>query len=199
MRRVCLLLLVAGTASARVIMIPVIARECSDEKTWGDVMKCVEPHGHAKLEKSLPHARLVRLTRERDENSGLYLFVENKGWQLGGMSEYAGELLGFDNPTFGGHAVYRYDMGITEHIGNSGEQTVIRHEQVYCTGTGYRCTTVMVACDVLAAGKAIETFRGTVSWHQRHLRIAGDRTHAGGECAQAEEVDLMFPETELDQ
>jgi len=48
MRRVCLLLLVAGTASARVIMIPVIARECSDEKTWGDVMKCVEPHGHAK-------------------------------------------------------------------------------------------------------------------------------------------------------
>ena len=196
MRRLVLVVALCGVASAKVVMIPVIARECSDEKTWGDVMKCVEPHGHVKLEKSLPHARLVRVTRDHDDGSGLYLFVQAGSWQLGGMTEYAGELLGFDNPTVGGHGVYRYDIGTTEHT--TSEQTLIRHVQVYCTGTGYRCTTVMVACDVLAAGKAIETFRGTVSWHQHHLRIAGDRTHAGAECEQAEEVDLWFPETELD-
>jgi hypothetical protein len=195
MRWVCVLLLVTATASAKVIMIPAIARECSEQKTWGEVMKCAGEHGHAKLEKSLPHARLIRITHDHDEQSGLYLFVEAKGWRLGGMTEYAGELLGFDNPTLGTHGAYRYELGITER---NGDNTVIRREQVYCGGVGYRCTTVVTACDVLVAGKAIETFRGTVSWHHDHLRIAGDRTHAGGECAQAEEVNVWFPETEID-
>jgi hypothetical protein len=195
MRWALLVMLVAGTATAKVVMIPVIARECSEAKTWDDVMKCVEAHGHAKVEKSLPHARLIRLTHEHEPQGGVYLFVETKGWQLGGMSEYAGELLGFDHPTLGRHSVYRYELGVSERV---GDEVVIRREQVYCTGVGYRCTTVVTACDVLVGGKAIETFRGTVSFHQQHLRITGDRTHAGGECMQAEDVDVRFPDTEID-
>src|SRR4051812_36021230 len=111
-----LVLVVAGVASAKVVMIPVIARECREAKTWGDVMECVGPHGEAKVEKALPHARLVRVTRktEPDEepaSGGVYLYVEQSGWQLGGMVEYAGELLGFDNPTIGGHGGERVGRG----------------------------------------------------------------------------------------
>ena len=169
-------------------MIPVIARECSEAATWADARACLEKHGIVKVEKTLPHARLVRLTHKDDPGpGGLYLFVETKGWQLGGMVEYAGELLGFDHPRFGTHRVYHFELGSVEH---SGASLVQQRQQVFCTGTGYRCTIVLSACDVLVAGKAVASFRGTVTWQKDHLHVAGDRAHAGDACEQAADVAL---------
>jgi len=196
MRSLVVLLLLTGVASAKVVMIPVIARECSVEKTWDDVVTCVGRYGAVKIEKTLPHAKLVRVARKSDagdepEQGGVYLFVEQNGWQLGGMMDYAGEVLSLDNPTLGTHGVYRFELGSAE---DEADWIIRQRQQVYCTGTGYRCTTVDVACDKLVGGKAIETFRGTVSWQKDHLHIAGDRSHAGDTCRERDDVELFFPQ-----
>src|SRR6185312_6688778 len=103
--------------------------------------------------------------------------------------------LDFSRITLGKHDVVRIDLGSTAR---DEDRIVQRHEQLYCTGTGYRCSGVVIACDVLVAGKALETFRGTVSWKNNALHVAGDRSRAHNECEQAEDVPVYFPDTEIE-
>jgi len=196
-------LVVAATASARVVRIPAIARECRGDLAWSDVMKCTGTYGDAKLAKTLPHARVVHLAgHEGDKPSapGVYLFVEAKGtWQLGGMYEGEVSVLGLERVTLGSHTAYRIDIAASDHTQVSLDDVTttpalyVRREQLYCAGVGYHCTTVMTSCDVLVGGKAVATFRGTVTSKDTTLHIAGDRTHAGSECDQAEDVPVYFP------
>ena len=44
----------------------------------------------------------------------------------------------------------------------------------------------------LVAGKAQLTFRGTVSWKDGELHVAGDRSHAGAFCDEREVAPLSF-------
>lgn len=189
----------AGVASARVITIPAVARECSEEPTWEDVATCAAKFGAVTIERTLPHARLVRITGANDGMRGIYLFVERgTAWRLGGMYEAPALVLGLDTVSIGTRSVYRVELGITEHEDVGLDETTtahavtVRHEQMYCGGVGWRCSTVMTSCDVLVAGKARWTFRGRVSWKNGSLLVKGDRSHAGAECEQAEVVPLLF-------
>ena len=195
-------LVVAATASARVVRIPQVASECHENATWGDVMTCVGRFGDARLARSLPHAKLVRVTRRSGDHPdapGMYLFVEEHGrWGLGGMYEGEAELLGFDRTTLGTHGIYRFEIGLSEHTDvalddvATAPAVIVLHDQVYCGGTGYHCSTIVAACDVLVAGKAVATFRGTVTWKNDALHVAGDRTHVGNNCQQREDVPVYF-------
>jgi hypothetical protein len=196
MRWALALLLVGGAARARVIRVPEIVSACPSAATWDDIRACVDKHGHSTLAQSLPHARLIRVAHKGEKRTDLVLFLEDKGWRLGGLSEDAGELLGFEHVTLGKHDAYRIDLGRTDR---GDEATIVqRHEQLYCTGSGYRCWAVTIACDVLVGGKATETFRGTVTWKNNQLHVTGDRSRARGECEQAEDVQLYFPDSEID-
>jgi hypothetical protein len=189
-----------GVASARVIMIPPMARECSEEQTWDDVAACAAKLGTVKIERTLPHARLVRITSANAGDRGIYLFVErHKTWRLGGMYEDDVSVLGLDALTFGGHTVYRVSFGISEHSDVSLDDATmtpvvfVQRDEMYCTGAGYRCTTVRTSCDALVAGKTQLTFRGTVSWKDGALHVAGDHSRAGKFCDEREVAPLSFP------
>jgi hypothetical protein len=188
-----------GVASARVIRIPPVAAACSEEQTWDDVATCAAKLGTMKIERTLPHARLVRITNDRSGIHGIYLFVErNKTWRLGGMYEDEVAVLGLDALTFGGHSVYRVSFGVSEHSDVSLDDSTmtpvvfVQRDEMYCTGAGYRCTTVRTSCDALVAGKTQLTFRGTVSWKDGALHVAGDRSHAGTFCDEREVAPLSF-------
>jgi hypothetical protein len=199
------MLVVTATASARVIRVPAIARACDGNRSWSDVLKCTGTYGDAKLAKALPHARVVHIPGRRDDKPsapGVYLFVEEHGaWHLGGLYEGEAEVLGLARVTLGSHAAYRVDLGDSLHMQMSVDDVTstpavyVRREQLYCSGLGYSCSTVMTACDVLVGGKAIATFRGTVTSKDTTLHIAGDRTRAGRDCDQPEEVPVYFPST----
>jgi hypothetical protein len=191
----------AGVASARVISIPAVARECGEEPTWEDVATCAAKLGTVKIERTLPHARLVRITNENAGARGIYLFVErNKTWRLGGMYEDGVSVLGLDTVTFAGHAVYRVTFGLSEHSDVSLDDMTmtpvvfVQREEMYCTGAGYRCTTVRTSCDALVAGRARLSFRGTVHWKNGALHVAGDRSRAGTFCDEREVAPLSFPD-----
>lgn len=194
-------LLVAATASARVIRLPRVVEECGSDLTSEQVLTCTQKFGDAKVERTLPHAQLVRIPK-RDTSPtapGYYLFIEDHGkWQIAGMREGSGELFGFDSVKLGTHTAYHFELGISDRTEISLDDittspaVLVRREQVYCGDTGYRCSIVMTACDVLVGGKAIATFRGTVTWKNDMLHIAGDRAQARGECAQEEDVPVYF-------
>jgi len=196
---VCLLV-GAATASARVVRLPAIVEYCGSEMTSDEVLACTRKLGDAKIERTLPHARLVRIPkRDRSPNApGFYVFVEAHGrWHLAGIREGDGELFGFDAPKLGTHTAYHFELGMSDHIDisldgiTSSPAVYVRREQVYC-GEGWRCSVVMTSCDVLVAGKAVSTFRGTIEWKDNQLHVAGDRSHAGSECGQSEDVPVSF-------
>jgi hypothetical protein len=188
-----------GVASARVIRIPPVASACSEERTWDDVAACAATFGTVKIQRTLPHARLIRITNANAGDRGIYRFVEShKAWRLGGMYEAPALVLGLDTVSIGTRRVYRIEIGATDHADVALDDTTtahavtVRHEQMYCGGVGYRSSTVMTSCDVLIAGKTRWTFRGKVRWKDGSLRIAGDRSRAGEECEQAEVVPLLL-------
>lgn len=191
----------AGVASAHVVRVPTVARECGEEPAWKDVAACAAKFGAVKIERTLPHARLVRITNPTDGIRGIYLFVEaGTKWRLGGLYEDDVAVLGLDTVTFDGHPVYRIEIGMSNQFavsldGRTTTRTMfVEHEQVYCTGTSYRCTSVRTSCDALVAGKAQLTFRGTVTWKDGALLVAGDRSHAGKFCDEREVAPLLFPD-----
>jgi hypothetical protein len=184
-----------------VIRIPPVASECGEEPTWEQVATCASKFGTVKVERTLPHARLIAIQDENAAARGFYLFVEVHGaWRLGGMYEMPGEALALESVRLGTHDVYRFEVGVTEREelsldGRTPERAVIlHHDQIYCTGIGYRCSSLTSACDVLIAGKSLLTFRGKVSWKAGALHVAGDRSHAGDMCEQNEVVPLSFPD-----
>ena len=195
------LLAFAATASARVIRLPAVVEACHSDLTSEQVLTCTRAFGDAKVVRSLPHVQLIRIPRaDKGPNApGYYLFLEQGGrWQIAGMREGDAELFGFDAPKLGTHTAYHFELGIAERteVSLDGVTTTqamsSRREQVYCSGSGFRCSVVMTSCDVLVGGKAVATFRGTVSWKKDMLHVAGDRSHAGDQCAQEEDVPIYF-------
>jgi hypothetical protein len=192
---------VASLADARVIMIPPVARDCGQAPTWDAVTTCTSKFGTVTVEKTLPHAKLVKITQETSGVRGFYLFVERHGaWLLGGMYEEKGDALALESVRLGTHDVYHVEIGTTAHEeigledGTTARAVIVEHAQIYCTGTGYRCSAMTTSCDVLVAGKTRWTFRGKVSWKDGALHVTGDRTHAGPMCDQSETVPLSFPD-----
>jgi hypothetical protein len=198
----CLLVFVA-TASARVVRLPAVVEACRDDLTSDQVLGCTRAFGDAKVVRSLPHAQLIRIPRRDKAPSapGFYLFLETSGkWHIAGIHEGDAELIGFDAQKLGTHTAYHLELGVVDHTEVSLDSVTTtpaiytRREQVYCGGSGFYCSNVVTACDVLVGGKAIASFRGTVAWKADALHIAGDRSHVGDMCDQPEEVPIYFPQ-----
>lgn len=201
MRLVVLALLVlTATAEARVIQLPAVVNSCRTNRSFPAAVACMKKVGKPVLVKTFGGARVYRM----DDARG-YLFVTQRDKVvIGGMFyglDGGARVTDVRRVTFAKHAGYRIDMTSArdEAILLDGVSTpaVIRTtSQAYCSGVGYRCSEVTLACDAIVRGRTLFTFRGTPSYDAKNLtlKILGDRSHAGEVCAQEAEVYLAWDE-----
>jgi hypothetical protein len=200
----CLVLASSATASARVKILiePVVVRRCSHAASWDRVEKCLAALGQATVVRTLPHARVVEMTKRHDgevDLGGVYLYVErDKEWHLGGMYGNNGgniEVLAAEAITHNHHHGFRLEIGEVQRTFVSLDDigavpAVLSQVQVlYCSGDNWRCTSVVRACDVIVRGAAKWSFRGKIVVDDNELRVVGDRSNTGASC--------MVPERNL--
>jgi hypothetical protein len=187
---------VVDTADARRLVIsePPMVRRCPKFRAWNQVMTCLNQHYTAKLTKEVKGAKLVTLFTKNTPavDSGVLLYIERGGnWQLGGRYEtYGGEysVLGLAPVTIGKRSGYRLDLGQVTPVSLMVDATASvmatqrLHRAMFCTGDSYHCPEATVACDVLVEGNAWHVFRGTLSYEENIVNVAGDRDHAGPYC-----------------
>ena len=182
-----------GVASARVMMIPPVARACSEEQTWDDVATCAAKFGAVKIERTLPHARLVRITNANAGDRGIYLFVEShKAWRLGGMYEAPVEVLGLDTVSIGTAASTASSIGISEHedVALDDDDHVhavsLRHEQMLLRR---RRLSLLDGDDVVRRARSparrAGRFAARSAGKSGSLLVTGDRSRAGAASASS--------------
>lgn len=195
---------VAETADARRLVIsePPMVRRCPKFRGWNQVMTCLNQHYNAKLTKEVKGAKLVTLFTKNTPavDSGVLLYIERAGsWQLGGRFEtYGGEysVLGLAPITIGRRTGYRLDIGqvtpVTMMVDAITPVTATQrlHRAMFCSGDSYQCPEATVACDVSVDGNAWHVFRGTLSFEENLVNIAGDRDHTGLYCNVSPKIYL---------
>jgi hypothetical protein len=198
MTRIALLVLLVltGTASARVVMTPAIPRQCRELESWDKVMTCVKRFGEAKVAKELPGAKLIAVTKPNFRVPGLYLYREKgKHWVIAGMFEANGtfEVFSLSKPTIAKHIGYRIDVGIVEDSSGEGSKSIIQQKiSVFCSGESYFCSDVMTSCDYLVDGRARESFRGKLTIKNDTVKVTGDSSRSGTMCVAGSEIQLDF-------
>ncbi len=202
-------LLVAGTASARMLVIedPGMYYACPQGKTWAAVEKCLKGQGRPQVVKQMDGAKLVRLDQIENGlwvDAGIYLYVEvAKQWKIAGGffgrgTEY--ELTDFKPFTLGKHTGFRIEIAQASPLFVQLDGLTTRaatrrvYQTLYCSPAREYCTQVVRSCEVLVNGHAYWTFRGTSAQEGDQIVIAGDRKLAGPYCTQAERVYLGWPQ-----
>lgn len=184
-----MLVLVAAQADAHRAMprLPAAARSCRTAPTWDAVQSCLGKLGDVTIERVLPRARLVRVTRagEAPFDFGLSLYIESEGkWHLGGTYEPRGKDYGLFEAapiTVGKHAGYRIDVGEITHTPmfvdgvTQVQSTFAFRRALLCAGDSWNCNEVITACDVYVHGAARWTFHGTLSIADNQIHVTGDR------------------------
>jgi hypothetical protein len=195
---VMLLVLAASADARRVIHIPTLAELCPGNDSWDRVAQCIRRQSSFQLERDAAAIKVVNIApgmAGRHSLSGIYVYRFDKKWTLHGVLRVyqPRELLRFERITFGAHTGYRLDVGITTNMPFSFDDEtmipgVLRQQlTLLCFDEG-GCQQIVTACDLLVHGKAYASFRGTLRYVERQLRVVGDRRHAGAMCAQPELV-----------
>lgn len=203
---ILVLLALAGTAHAFVgIDEPPIVAACGAGKTWADLATCLARQGVVTVERALPRAKLVRIVqtengRPYDHGVYLYLLRADGSWTIGGM--YAGSgysVLDLAPLTIEKHPGYRIAIGqlVRTRTSVSGfvnlPVTLQTQRVLFCSGVGYRCADATTHCDVIYRGKAIWTYRGTLTFEGGLVVNAGDRSHGGGVCEPGARIIVGWP------
>jgi hypothetical protein len=195
MKALVIVLLMAGTASARVVMTPTIPRSCPRAARWDDVTKCLTRFGKPKVARDLRNAKLVVLS---DGAPGVYLYVRDGEWRIAGMYEISGEPIAFQRVTINKHVGYRFDLGmsldsdIAINEDESRPAVTQLKVSVFCSGASYRCTPVVTSCDVFVDGSSRETYRGKLRFVGDVVKNVGDRKRVREQCATPEEQSLFW-------
>jgi hypothetical protein len=199
---VALVALTAAPAAAKIVIRgPELAYSCPMAKSLDAIAACIKQHGWtSKIVHAFGHARLFDVNapmdpfeRAHERDPDLALYVQQGGvWVLGGLfepgSSTAYELLDAQELTIGHTHGYRIEVGTTTEMSVSLDTltTVPMVELVkyvlYCSGTSFRCTQVVPACDALIEGRVYATFHGDVRIADREVRVDGDSTLASPLC-----------------
>jgi hypothetical protein len=187
----------ASTASARVVMTPAIPRTCRTAESWEKVTKCLERFGTPKVEGEVAGAKLVGISSPKFNVPGLYLYRSvGKHWVIAGMFETSGayDVFKLTKPTIAKHTGYRFDIGTVEQSATEmgGKAVVQQKISVFCSGESYFCTAVTTSCDYLVDGRAHESFRGKLKLEGDLAKVAGDRSRSGAMCVAPDEMQLDF-------
>lgn len=204
MKSFVLVLLLCGTASARVVMTPTIPRSCPRGASWEQVEKCLARFGKPEVLRDLGSAKLVHLGSSASGGwrvPGFYVYVKDKEWRFGGMYETTADdfdLKSFQQVKIAKHVGYRFDISESAHdeVPVSEEQTrpalLLFKTSVFCAGNQIHCAAVITACDVFVDGQSRETYRGKLSFKDDVVKNVGDRRHATQSCVTAEELQLFW-------
>jgi hypothetical protein len=187
----------APASSRRVVHIPTLGELCPGGAVWDKIAGCITrqvERGAVKLLRDDDAVKLVHI-REGGRLAGLYLYRHAKHWKLiGELRRYEPlELLGFARVTFDKYTGHRIDVGFSSMsaitIHDSHLPALFRSRMtMLCFDDDDDCVHLMTSCDVLVHGKALHSFRGTLVYEERQLRLVGDRTHAGQYCGAIDVV-----------
>ena len=190
---------------ARVVMGPTIPRVCRAFNSWDKTEKCLAKWGKPTIARELPGAKLVSIASDSFRVAGLYLYKQRgKQWVMAGMYETSAafEVRDLTHPTIDKRTGYRFDLALVESAGETettGPGVLRQQISVFCGGTSAFCVAAVTSCELLVEGRAVETFRGKVSFSGTKVLVAGDRSRSGTMCSTPEEVALFFDaQTELD-
>jgi hypothetical protein len=207
----CLVLASSATASARVVrrIEPLVERKCPRAASWERVEKCLAELAQPTVLRTLPHARVVELTKPlhgEANAAGVYLYVEHgEEWRLGGLLQNESgdvELLAAQAVTLNHHHGFQLEIGEVKPTLVSLDQigavraVLSQVEILYCSGDDWRCTTVVRACDVFVGGKALWSFRGKATVIDNEIHVVGNRSNIGAECTAPERGFLSWSANE---
>lgn len=195
---------IAGPANAFVVEGPPIVAACRSGATWADVNTCLARQGDTTVEGTLPKAKLVRVVQNVEKqrvDQGVYLYVQRAdgSWSIGGIYQGRGYTVrGLARQTIASYVGYRISLGGLVHqrlLIRGGIRRAIQQTQieVFCDGRSASCTQVITHCDLLVHGRAIETYRGALSFTPSSILARGDRTLAGGSCQTTPRIDHHWP------
>ena len=194
---VAMVLLVTSAAEAkRVVRLPTLRELCPGGDDWSQITSCFTRHGKHTILRDDATAKIVSFATG-SRIAGIYFYVEQaKRWQLRGELRMYNEheLVGFSRVSFGKHAAYRMDVGMSVQTslsldGETSRFATLRLKRtVLCFDKHGACFTMTTACDVLVRGRAYHSFRGTLVTENGMLKVKGDRRAAGPSCQQHEDV-----------
>jgi hypothetical protein len=202
---ILIIMLAASTADARRLVIsdPPMVRKCPKGKTWNEVVTCLGKHYQPKVTKEVKGAKLVTLFQKAGDgkliDSGVLLYIERNGaWQIGGRFEtYGGEytVFGLAPITIGKASGFKLDIGQATPISVMVETTPVpalqrMHRTMFCNGDSYSCPEATTSCDVSVDGGTWYLFRGTLTYEDNQVSVAGDRERAGPYCNVSPKVYL---------
>jgi hypothetical protein len=186
----------ASPASARrVVHIPKMAELCPGNADWNKVEQCVRRHGQWTLERDTRDVKLLRLP-DTSRFAGFLLYVNDRGWKIRGeLRQYHPyEVLAFKHAKLGPRTGYLLELGGIYRTSTLVDQETtievsVRHKlTAICLDDRVGCMQVVTACDTMYRGRALYTFRGSLVYEGRELKVVGDRSNAGPLCSQSELV-----------
>ena len=186
MRWLIVLAFATTTAHAhRGMTIPRIVHGCPSGASWPQVAACLEKIGFEPvIVATLDDAKLVELTLgEPRVLEGFAVYRNHGGWHFMGFLGQAGLPEDFTVKRFE-HVLdaYRFDvastrMSSTSTNGVSSVPAIYRQiTSAFCTGSGWRCTTVVPHCEQIVNGQTIAVYAGTLTVHDHTFSLKGNGT-----------------------
>lgn len=190
-----LLVLAASADARRVIHMPTLGELCPGNDSWDSIAQCIRRQAPFTLVHDGAGAKIVSIS-EMGRFSGVYVYTHAKKWALRGELRlyHERDVLGFTRVELGQHTGYRVDIGVATAMpmsfdGEMSVPTVLRQQHtLLCLDDRADCLQIVTACDLLVHGKAYSSFRGSLQYTDRQLKVVGDRRNAGMMCVQSEVV-----------
>ena len=197
--------LLGGRADAkRVVRMPTLAELCPANAEWSTVAQCIRRHARFTFVRDADQLKIIDIDSDAGGYyGGLYVYRHDRQWTLSGQVRLyqRHEILATTHATFGSHGAERVDIGIAAAMpfAPDGEnviaQGVFRQRiTAVCFDSPGGCSQLVTACDMLLHGKAYNSFRGTLTYENGALGVAGDRTNEGLFCRQPQIVSASFDE-----
>ena len=175
---------------------------CKPTASFDKFMRCNFASWKYELVQDLPGAKLIAMTvavqpRMRKQLA-MYVLVNKTNWQQVGLHlelNDTSELLSFKQ--LGG--AYRIDLGFANPQWITVDEftshpAIVKRTYTYICDQNAACRSVQSSCDVLVRGKVHATFRGTVVWNGKDLKLRGDDRFTNRYCTKPPAGFLLEPE-----
>jgi hypothetical protein len=159
--------------------VPPFERNCTSAMTWTKLSSCIRTHGGgAKITSWSPDLRVVNLP-----DAAVYLYLrQGERWHMiyrPGDQNY--RLL--ENSLISINAKPGRRIELEHVVDMTGRVPAWFRERVVVVWNGEYSQQGVVACTVMYAGRAAETFRGRIEIDASGtLAVVGDRSRTGAQC-----------------
>ena len=164
---------------------------CKPNTEFKQFMACQFKGWSLEILHEVPAAKLLTIRAPGEharKQLALYLLVDKNWVRAGVYAELndSTDLLSFKQID----GAYRVDLGFTNHTWVTSDDitsqpAMLRRTHTYiCELENAACRSVQSSCDVLVRGRTIATFRGTVKWNGKDLKVRGDDRNTNRYCVK---------------